>query len=157
VSIAVEIVNRQRTVPFDARWLERITRRAVTAVAAEAAEITVLVVGDRGIATLHDRWLGIPGPTDVITFDLADGAAAGLAGDIAVSGETARRMAGEFGWQPRHELAYYVIHGLLHLAGEDDDTPGNRRRMRRRERAVMKAVGLPPPPRRPPRPFAHAR
>jgi probable rRNA maturation factor len=157
VSIAVEIVNRQRTVPFDARWLERITRRAVTAVAAEAAEITVLVVGDRGIATLHDRWLGIPGPTDVLTFDLGGDGTDRLAGDIAVSIETARRVARELGWQPRCELAYYIVHGLLHLTGEDDDTPGNRRRMRRRERAVMKAVGLPPPPRRPRRLFAHAR
>ncbi len=157
MSIAVEIVNRQRTVPLAARWLERITRRAIVAIGAETAEITVLVVGDRGISLLHDRWLGIPGPTDVLTFDLGGDGAARLAGDIAVSIETARRVARELGWQPRYELAYYVVHGLLHLAGEDDDTPGNRRRMRRRERAVMQAVGLPPPPRRPRRPPAHAR
>ena len=157
MSISVAVVNRQKTMAVDAAWLERVVRRAVAAIGAEAAEITVLVADDRRIATLHDRWMGIPGPTDVLTFDLAAAGADGLTGDIVVSAETARRVARELGWQPRHELAYYVVHGLLHLAGEDDGTPGERRRMRRRERAVMAAVGLPAPPRRPPRPARHAR
>jgi probable rRNA maturation factor len=157
MSISVEIVNRQKLVAVDARWLERVVRRANAAVGGEAAEITVLVVDDRRIAALHDRWMGIPGPTDVLTFDLSTGAGAGLAGDIVVSAETARRVARELGWQARHELAYYVVHGLLHLAGEDDGTPGERRRMRRRERAVMAAVGLPAPPRRPRKPASHGR
>jgi probable rRNA maturation factor len=157
VAIGVDIVNRQRAVPIDAAWLGRVVRRALAAVGAEAAEITVLAVDDRRIAALHEEWLGIPGPTDVLTFDLAAGAGGGLAGDIVVSGETARRTARELGWQARHELAYYVVHGLLHLAGENDGTPGERRRMRRRERAVMAAAGLPVPPRRPRRPARHAR
>ena len=74
-----------------------------------------------------------------------------LAGDIAVSTETARRMAREVGWTPRQEVAYYVVHGLLHLTGYDDRTPTDRRAMRSRERAVMKAIGLPAPPRTPTR------
>lgn len=157
MSISVEVVNRQKVVAVDGRWLERVVRRAVAAINAELAEITVAVVDDRRIAALHDRWMGIPGATDVLTFDLSGGTAAGLAGDIAVSAETARRVARELGWQVRHELAYYVVHGLLHLAGEDDGTPGERRRMRRRERAVMAAAGLPVPPRRPRKPARDGR
>ena len=157
MSISVAVVNRQKTMAVDAAWLERVVRRAIAAIGAEAAEITVLVADDRRIATLHDRWMGIPGPTDVLTFDLGGAGGDGLTGDIVVSAETARRVARELGWQPRHELAYYVVHGLLHLAGEDDGTPGERRRMRRRERAVLAAVGLPAPPRRPQRPARHAR
>jgi probable rRNA maturation factor len=104
------------------------------------------------MARLHEEWLGIPGPTDVITFDLAAGGPAdGLHGDIAVSAETARRMARELGWAPRHEVAYYVVHGLLHLAGYDDLVPDARRAMRARERGVMAAAGLPRPPRARPR------
>jgi probable rRNA maturation factor len=157
MSISVEVVNRQKVMAVDARWLERVVREAVAAIGAEVAEITVLIVDDRRIAALHDRWMGIPGPTDVLTFDLSGGASTSLAGDIAASAETARRVARELGWQARHELAYYVVHGLLHLAGEDDGTPGERRRMRRRERAVMAAIGLPAPPRRPRKPAPHGR
>jgi rRNA maturation RNase YbeY len=68
-------------------------------------------------------------------------------GDIVVSTETARRMSREFGWMPRQEVAYYVIHGLLHLTGYDDRTVADRRAMRARERAVMRAIGMPAPPR----------
>ena len=64
-----------------------------------------------------------------------------------VSTETARRMARVVGSTPRRELAYYVVHGVLHLTGHDDHDPADRRAMRSRERAVMKACGLPPPPR----------
>jgi probable rRNA maturation factor len=107
----------------------------------------VLVLDDRGIARLHEQWLGIAGPTDVITFDLSDAARPGvLHGDIAVSAETARRTARELGWQPRHELAYYVVHGVLHLSGYDDHDPADRRAMRARERVLMQAAGLPAPP-----------
>lgn len=157
MSIVVEVVNRQQAVAVDAAWLGRIVRRAVAAVGREAAEITVLVVDDRQIARLHERWLGVPGPTDVITFDLATAGSGPLVGDIVASAETAARLARELGWQRRHELAYYVVHGLLHLAGFDDGDPGERRRMRRQERAVMAAIGLPPPPRRPRRPASDAR
>jgi len=150
--VAVEISNRQQAMAVNLAWLERIVRGAIAVIRAEAAEIIVLVVNDRRIAKLHAEWMQISEPTDVLTFDLGSDPPRRLAGDIVVSGETARRVARELGWQPRQELAYYVVHGLLHLAGYDDLTPGERRRMRKRERMVMVAVGLPAPPQRPPAP-----
>ena len=156
--VAVEVLNRQQAMAVNVAWLGGIVRRAVAAIPAETAEISVLVVDDRRIAKLHAEWMQIPEPTDVLTFDLGSEPPRRLAGDIVVSGETARRAARELGWQPRQELAYYVVHGLLHLAGYDDLTPGERRRMRKAERTVMVAAGLPAPPRRPPATrSAHAR
>lgn len=146
--VAVEVLDRQRALRFDCDWLARVVRRATARLRARSGELCILVVDDRRIASLHKRWLGIAGPTDVITFDLADdGPRDGLHGDIVVSAETARRTARDLGWAPRHELAYYVIHGLLHLAGYDDHAAADRRRMRARERSLMAAVGLPRPPR----------
>ena len=40
------------------------------------------------------------------------------------------------------EVVLYIVHGLLHSAGEDDLSPAPRRRMRRREREVL--AGLEP-------------
>lgn len=146
----IDVVDRQRVLRVGGRWLGTVARRALERQGIEAAEICVLLVDDRGIAGLHERWLGIPGPTDVITFDLSDAARPGvLHGDIAVSAETARRVARELGWQPRHELAYYIVHGILHLAGYDDHDSADRRAMRARERVLMQAAGLPAPPSRP--------
>ncbi|MBU6308866.1 MAG: rRNA maturation RNase YbeY [Planctomycetes bacterium] len=152
-TVVVEIANRQKTVAIDRRWLRDVVRRSITALGFGQAEIGLAIVDDAGIADLHALWMGLPDPTDVITFDLGSSDGTGLHGDIAVSAETARRVARTLGWQPRYELAYYVVHGLLHLAGEDDLAPAARRKMRTRERDVMAAIGLPSPPRcRRPRP-----
>lgn len=152
-TVVVEIANRQKAVAIDRRWLRDVVRRAIAALGARQAEIGLAIVDDAGIAALHDLWMGLPDPTDVITFDLGGSDGTGLHGDIAVSAETARRVARSLGWQPRYELAYYVVHGLLHLAGEDDLDPTARRKMRTRERELMAAIGLPSPPRgRRPRP-----
>jgi probable rRNA maturation factor len=143
----IDVIDRQRALRVGHRWLTTIVRRALERQRVARAEICVLLLDDRGIARLHARWLGIAGPTDVITFDLADAMRpGGLHGDIAVSAETAVRTARELGCRPRHELAYYVVHGLLHLAGYDDHEPGDRRAMRARERLLMRAAGLPAPP-----------
>ena len=151
-TLVVDVSDRQKLLRVSARGLERIVRRALVAEGVGEAEINVILVDDRRIAAVHRRWLGLPGPTDVITFDLAAGTAGTprasvLTGDIVVSTETARRMARAVGWTPRQELAYYIVHGLLHLTGYDDHTPADCRQMRARERAVMKACGLPVPPR----------
>ena len=152
--IAVEVAVVRRGPRVSSRALVRVVRTALAVEGIAVAEIGVTIVGDRRMARMHEEWLGIPGPTDVITFDLSPGdpaGEAGIRGDIVASADTARRRAREFGWPARCELAYYVVHGVLHLAGYDDTTPAARRAMRARERRVMKACGLPlPPARRPP-------
>lgn len=145
-AVAISIVNRQRHVRVAARWVERVVRRVVAAEGVTRAEISVTFVDDRRIARLHAEWFDDPSATDVITFPLSADGAPVLVGDLVVSAETARRRARDFGWTPRHELAYYVVHGLLHLTGHDDTRPASRRAMRARERVVMRAAGLPTPP-----------
>ena len=157
--IQVDVIDRQRAVCVAAGWLAGVARRVLLRQGVHRAEISILLVGDRRMARLHEEWLGVPGPTDVLTFDLAGpdlagpdrGGHGGLRGDVVVSAETARRVARELGWAPRHEVAYYVIHGLLHLTGHDDVDPARRRAMRARERVLMTAAGLPRPPRGRPR------
>jgi len=150
-TLVVDVNDRQRVLRVSRAGIERLVRRALAAQGIVRAEIGVVLVDDRRIAALHRQWLGVPGPTDVITFDLSPATPAGgdalLAGDIVASTETARRMARAVGWTPRRELAYYLVHGLLHLAGYDDHAAADRRAMRARERSVLRACGLPAPPR----------
>jgi len=146
--IVVDITDRQKLIRVGKPFLERLVRRTLAAEDIERAEISVLLIDDRRIAALHAEWLGDASPTDVITFDLSEPGEDLLRGDIVVSTETARRASREFDSTPRQEVAYYVVHGLLHLAGYDDRTPRARRAMRLRERAVMRIVGQPHPSRR---------
>ena len=130
------------------------------------SEISLAIVSDKAIAVLHEKWLGISGPTDVLSFNLSStknalpsghGKKHKIHGEIIASAETASREAHVYSWNAEYELLYYLIHGLLHLVGYDDQTPSERVSMRREERSIMKAIGLPAPPRRRPKTTCHQR
>lgn len=87
------------------------------------------------MAGLHARFLDDPSPTDVITFP--GDPLAGSAGEICVCADVARDYAAAHGHDFLKELALYLAHGYLHLAGLDDTTPGARRRMRTAERQAL--------------------
>ncbi len=105
-------------------------------------ELSLAFLTDAALAQLHAGFLGDPAPTDVITF--AGDPAHGLAGEICVSADAAARQAGR---EPRRrsdlekkfsdELALYLIHGWLHLAGYDDLVPAKKRTMRAAERRAL--------------------
>ena len=96
-AIEIDVVDRQHVVRIGGPWLTRVVRAALARQRIERARLCVLLVDDRRMATLHRTWLGLPGPTDVITFDLSGDEPATVAGDIAISAETARRTAREVG------------------------------------------------------------
>jgi len=114
--------------------------------------LSVAVVGARAMATLHQRFLKQAGPTDVITFDLGtDRRARVLDGEIVVCADVARRTAAAALRQhgkrctmsaARAELALYVAHGVLHLAGYDDHDAGDFRRMHAREDQLLQRLGV---------------
>ncbi len=59
--------------------------------------------------------------TDVLSFP-APPEAEGMTGDLAISLDTAARQAAEQGHTLRDEVRILLLHGLLHLAGEDHES-----------------------------------
>ncbi|MBT3210758.1 MAG: rRNA maturation RNase YbeY [Planctomycetaceae bacterium] len=156
----VVICNRQRATAVCSKTLKHRFISAINSLKISEADISLAIVNDKEIAELHEAWLGIPGPTDVLSFDLSGPQRSqhtlhkncdSIRGEIIASAETASREALVYHWSPDHELTYYLLHGLLHLKGYNDHTPSERISMRRKERALMRAIGLPSPPRRRPK------
>jgi probable rRNA maturation factor len=98
-------------------------------------ELSVALLTDAALAGLHGRYLADPSKTDVITF--AGNPVHGQAGEICVSVDAARRQAGRAAARLSREIALYVVHGWLHLAGYDDLRPEAKRAMRRAERRAL--------------------
>ena len=119
--MTITVLNRQRAVRMNIAALREFVASAVTqclklrapqpGTLARLVSVEVILVSDRRMAQLHRRFLGAPGPTDVITFQH---------GEILISTETARRQARAFATSLEDELRLYVAHGLLHLHGYDD-------------------------------------
>ncbi len=94
---------------------------------------------------LHEQFMGIPSPTDVLTFPLdADAAGNITAGEIYVCVPEARRRAKSRGIDPKREVLLYALHGMLHLLGYDDRTRGDYRIMHRTEDLILTELGLGP-------------
>jgi len=138
---AIQLHNRQRAIRCDLPWLRRFAPLALARCEAEGiapgapleglSEIEVSLVSDRAIAAVHRRFMDIPGPTDVITFEH---------GEIVISAETAARYAAEYRQPLEHELGLYIIHGILHLNGHDDLAEPAATRMREAQAGILKRL-----------------
>ena len=118
--------------------LMRSLREAQLAVGLEG-EVTVLLTTDDGIRVLNRRFRKKNKATDVLSFPVEAGF--GLAGDLAISVETAARQAAEQGHRLSVELRVLMLHGLLHLAGYDHEIDDGA--MARKERRLRAKLRLP--------------
>ena len=132
-----------------------------TALAAERVdfpcEVDVLITNDEGIHAINQEMRQVDRPTDVLSFpafDLTPGElpgpedadpATGLVplGDMCLSLERLKAQAKEYGHSNRRELAYLVVHSVLHLLGYDhlDEGP-QKAQMRAREDAILEELGI---------------
>ncbi len=91
------------------------------------AELSILLVDEATMSAYHEKYMGEPGPTDVLSFPMDelrppeddDDPPVGLLGDIVLCPAVTDRQAREHGRQPREEAEYLLVHGLLHLLGYD--------------------------------------
>lgn len=128
------------------KWLKDNGLRAVRAAAPQGGEVRLRLIGDAEMAALHERYSGIPGTTDVLTFDLrADepgSCALPLDVDIVACVDEAARQAGARGIPVERELLLYLLHGALHCLGYDDHDEAGHAAMHAREDEILEAIGV---------------
>ena len=106
----------------------------------EQAELTLYLVDEPTIADLHERWLGLPGPTDVMSFPMDEITPGGgrpdqpvpgpeMLGEIVLCPVFAERQAQKAGHDLGHELALLTVHGVLHVLGYDHVEPAEEQHM----------------------------
>jgi probable rRNA maturation factor len=123
------------------RTLNAFLKKASEA-AGLAGDVSVMLTGDEELRRLNREFRGKNRPTDVLSFPAPDPLKGHkpLAGDLAVSVETAARQAAEFGHPLQTELEILLLHGLLHLGGYDHENDTGQ--MARKEAVLRKQFGL---------------
>src|SRR5437764_12460969 len=86
-------------------------------------ELSIALVGNTQMSQLHERFMQIPGPTDVLTFPLdVNSRGQAISGEVIICVPYAAREARERGISVEREILLYGLHGMLHLSGFDDRT-----------------------------------
>ncbi len=101
------------------------------------AELSILLVDADTMGAYHQKFMGEPGPTDVLSFPMDELRSPqpdeepplGLLGDIVLCPTVTAAQAAESGRTPEEEADYLLIHGLLHLLGHDHAEPAEKKAM----------------------------
>jgi probable rRNA maturation factor len=111
------------------------------------AELSVLLVDPDAMERLHVKWMGEPGPTDVLSFpmdelggnrdDDEDEPRPALLGDVVLCPEVAREQAESLGRTYAEELHLLCAHGILHLLGYDHAEPADEKTMVEQQNRVL--------------------
>lgn len=129
--------------PKLALTLRKQIRRAHSLLESPLVEFSIALVGDSRMSALHERFMGIAGPTDVLTFPLDENAAGEvISGEVVVCVPEARRRCTHEGTQLANEVLLYSLHGLLHLCGYDDQTSRGFNSMHAKEDEILIQIGV---------------
>jgi probable rRNA maturation factor len=147
----------------DERWsgavpdLEAFVIRAVEAGLAAApeppagpVEVSILLADDATVQALNRTWRGKDRPTNVLSFPSSPQPAhAGVAvplGDVVLAYDTLVRESAEQSKPLVHHLAHLLVHGTLHLLGQDHETgDADAEAMEALEVAALATLGVPDP------------
>ncbi|HEX2857984.1 MAG TPA: rRNA maturation RNase YbeY [Propionibacteriaceae bacterium] len=121
-------LNNESGVEVDDLALVQLARFALTALRIHPqADLSIVLVDPDTMTALHEKHMGLPGPTDVMSFpmdelrepDPDDEPPLGHLGDIVLCPQIIAEQAPDNGRRPDEEAQYLLVHGLLHLLGHD--------------------------------------
>lgn len=101
----------------------------------KVGDITYIFCSDKRILEINNQYLQHDYYTDIITFDYSESNR--ISGDIFISLDTVKSNSQEFGVSFEKELYRILIHGILHLCGQDDQTPELRAEMTKKENSAL--------------------
>ncbi len=115
-------------------------------------ELSLLITGDEEVHKLNREYRGIDATTDVISFALSESTddtefitppdRISRLGEVIISYPQAVSQARENKQTIKAEMAWLVVHGLLHLLGYDHQDDKAEATMRKREDKILREIDL---------------
>jgi len=135
--------NRNPNRPIDLSKMKKVANKALRRLDLGKSEVNIVFVSNQRIRAMNRRYLGMDISTDVLAFSGGDtpGGDDGFLGDVVISSDKAQQQAKEYGTSFLQEMALYVIHGILHLAGYEDRTKKGKALMRNMEDELIQKTG----------------
>jgi len=122
----IVIISETNTWPLNHARLEYFIREILLRIGAINWEIGLVITDNSGIRKYNRQWRKLDAATDVLSFVQNEGDEVPVipgmpkeVGDIMISLEKIESNAREFGSSFEDELRRVIIHGILHLDGQN--------------------------------------
>ena len=135
----IRVRNKQRLYPVISREVRRVAIILMDELLqTDAYDLNILFVNETRMAKINLEHLRHEGPTDIITFDYTTPTL--LHGDLIICPPVASENAARYRVSLGHEIARNIIHGVLHLLGDDDSESIVRKKMKRAENRLLQKL-----------------
>lgn len=102
--------------------------------------INIIFCSDEYLLDINAQYLDHHYYTDIITFPYGEFP---LTGELFISAERVSENAKYFGYSFENELNRVIIHGILHLCGQNDKTEEDKKKMREKENYYLQKLEYP--------------
>jgi len=140
----IEIINRQRSKPINAKPLRELGERALRTIGSRKQAATIVFVSDAAIRKLNKQFRGKDQVTDVLSFpseaEPFEAENQSQLGEVVISVQRAVDQAKQNRLTFSNEVEQLILHGLLHLCGYDHETDDGK--MNRLEVKLRKKLGI---------------
>lgn len=157
--MSVLIDNRQSKLDFTSDMealVERVVQKTLEIEAEEDYEVSISFVDNEEIRQLNKQYRDKDAATDVLSFPLMEFVDSeedyqdedqfvqedNLLGDIVISLERAEEQAIDYGHSFERELAFLLVHGMLHLLGMDHEDASEEEDMTARQENILKLLHI---------------
>ncbi len=126
-------------------------------------EADLTITDDEGIRALNKEYRGIDAPTDVLSFPLLEFERAGdyenisdrsagdfdpetgelMLGSVVINMTRAKEQAKLYGHSLKREVAFLIVHSMLHLQGFDHMEDEERTAMEKAQSEILKELDIP--------------
>ena len=135
------------------KWLREVVEAVLSSEKDNRpVELSLIITSDEEVHKLNRDYRGIDSTTDVISFALSENKddtefitppdRISRLGEVIISYPQAASQARENKQTIKAELAWLVVHGLLHLLGYDHQDDKSEAIMRKREDKILKEIDV---------------
>jgi probable rRNA maturation factor len=104
-------------VPMSSREVVRICQKVFSRLGSKEPFLDVLITHDGPIKDLNRRFLGMEGPTNVLSFPESGRDSQDSLGQLVINIDAIKRESCLYAQDPADYLVRLLVHGILHLVG----------------------------------------
>ena len=104
--------------------------------------VSIAFISENEIKKLNKHYRAKDTVTDVLSFEMDENGP--IIGELVLCYKQAKQQAKNMKHSVRDEISFLIVHGLLHLFGEDHEKEFEAKKMFKKQTAILNILGIDP-------------